>query len=199
VATDLRGRAELRLRNLLDRARVAIRPPVVPDYPEPVRPGAPEGPRTDWLRQLERTRHALELGRSVLQRDGWTTGGWFSVAAYDGRVRVVGGGEARGLVQPAAEVAAACTVGALLRLAEDPDRPTTIADVRRCVDELYEALHETLGHPSRPAGQSYALATRRAHLRAVTAWNDAPGRTRDDVLDLFDRAIGRTIIGSCRG
>ncbi|MGI8458761.1 MAG: DUF6197 family protein [Propionibacteriaceae bacterium] len=194
MATQVRSRAELRLRNLVARARVAVRRPVVPDYPEPVRPN---DPRTDWLWQLEATRNALEIGRAAIQRDGWTTGGWFSVAAYDGRVRVVGAAEAHGLVRPQAAVAGACTVGTLLRLAEDPDRPTSIRDVRRCVDELFEAVHETLGHTSRPPGQAYSLATRRAHLRAVTAWNDAPGRTRDDVLELFDRAIGRTIIGSC--
>ncbi len=194
MATELRSRTQQRLRNLVARARVAVRPPVVPDYPEPTRSDAP---RADWLRQLDRTRNALELGRAAIQRDGWTTGGWFGVAAYDGRVRVVGGAEAHGLVRPTEDIAGACTVGTLLRLAEDPDRPTSISDVRRCVDELHEALRETRGHPSQPAGQAYALATRRAHLRVLTAWNDAPGRTREQVVDLFDRAIGRTIVGSC--
>jgi hypothetical protein len=31
----------------------------------------------------------------------------------------------------------------------------------------------------------------------LTAWNDEPGRRFEEVLDLVDRAISRTIVGAC--
>ena len=66
----------------------------------------------------------------------------------------------------------------------------------RATDELREAMHERLGHDALPPGRAYPMTQRRARLRSLTAWNDAPGRTEADVLDLIDRAISRTIVGA---
>ncbi len=189
------------LGRLLTRVWTAIKPPSAPDFaPETDRP---DDHRATWLAQLARTRYALEQARVALLRDGWTSGAWFSVASrHDtGAVRRVSGYEALSLVSaPAAAqggVLHACLVGTLLRMADDPDQVPTVPDVWHCVDELYEAVHETQGHRSFPPGRAYPHDERRARLRGLTAWNDEPGRTREQVVDLVDRAIARTIVASC--
>lgn len=193
VATIFGSLTVNRLRTLAARARLAVFPVTVPDYP--TSPGS--GDQVGWFLQLERVRVTLELGREAIAAGGWTQGAWFEVGSAVGETRPVEPADAYGLLRSRGSVAGACLVGTLLQLAEDPDRPTSVADVWRCVDELYEAVHERMGHTARPAGLAYPHETRRAHLGMLTRWNDAPGRTREQVLDLFDRAIGRTILGSC--
>ena len=65
-------------------------------------------------------------------------------------------------------------------------------------DELYEALHERMGHFSSPPGRVDTLARRHSKLQVLTAWNDDTTTSRDDVLDLLDRAVSRTLVGACR-
>jgi hypothetical protein len=159
-----------------------------------------DAPVTDheaWLRQLARERYALEQARVVLLQDGWTSGGWFTIRRPSGEVRIAGGYEGFGLLGPQASVVNACLVGTLLRMAEDPDQVPTVSDVWGCVDELYEAMHEHIGHVSFPPGRAYPMSERRVRLRALTTWNDECGRTRDDVVDVVDRAISRTIVAAC--
>jgi hypothetical protein len=165
----------------------------VPDYfPEPTRT-----PRNLWLWRLDRIRDTLEQARSVLDQQGWTSGAWFTVRQPSGQPRLATTAEAFALRDPRRDVVASCLVGALVRLADDPDRTASVADVWGCVDELYEALHERLGHDALPPGRIYSHPQRRAHLQTLTTWNDAPGRTREQVLDLVDCAIARTIVGPC--
>lgn len=196
--TDPLPRTGATLSRLLSRARASLQIPAVPDYPdEPV-----VGGREEWLRQLARERYALEGAREVLVRDGWTRGGWFTVREPGGplgtdTVRTAGSIEAVGLLGPQASVVNACLVGTLLRMAEDPDQVPTAADVWGCVDELYEAMHEQQGHVCFPPGRAYPMAERRTRLRGLTAWNDAPGRTQEQVLDVVDRAVARTIVAAC--
>ena len=65
-------------------------------------------------------------------------------------------------------------------------------------DELVEAVHERMGHTAYPPGWCHPPEHRHARLRVLTGWNDARGRTREDVVALLDHAIGRTIVGACR-
>ena len=182
------------LSRMLARAWASLRIPPVPDYSV----DEPTDGRESWLRQLGRIRYALENARTALVRDGWTGGAWFTVEQSPGSFRRATAHEAFGLVGPQASVANACLVGTLLRMADDPDQVPTIADVWGCVDELYEAMHEQLGHHSFPPGRAYPSAERRARLQGLTAWNDTPGRTREQVLDVVDRAVARTIVAACR-
>ncbi len=181
--------------------RTALKPPPAPEFAPrfatDLDRGVPVDHRARWLAQLARTRYALEQARFVLLRDGWTSGAWFSVATRTGEVRRVSTYESFGLLSAHAGVAHGCLVGTLLRMADDPDQAPTAHDVWHCVDELYEAMHESLGHTSQPAGRAYAHDERRARLRGLTAWNDERGRTREQVVDLVDRAIARTIVASC--
>lgn len=183
-------------RGMLLRVREMLTPQAyerAPDYG----PGADPSDREQRLRQLDRTRDLLEEARSVVRAGGWSGGGaWFTVRTPDGATRPATLAESFALRKPGASVAGACLVGILIRLAEDPDRAPSVDDVWRAVDELHEAQHERLGHVSDPPGTAHPLPRRRQHLRALTEWNDDPGRTADDVLDVIDRAIARTIVGA---
>lgn len=183
-------------RTVFSRLRETFSPQAyerAPDYG----PEAPGGGREPWLRQLERTRDLLEQARDVVASGGWTGGGsWFTVRQPDGTVRAASMAESLALRDPGAPVAGACVVGILVRLADDPDRAPTVDDVWRATDELHEAMHEWLGHDSYPPGRAYPIVQRRARLRSLTAWNDEPGRTGEEVLAVLDRAISRTIVGA---
>lgn len=164
-----------------------------PDYG----PDAPGSGRAGWLRQLGRTRDLLEQARQVVVAGGWAGGGtWFTIREPDGSVRPASLAESFALRDPGAPVAGACLVGILIRLADSPDRVPTVDDVWRATDELHEAMHEWLGHDSYPPGFAFSTAQRRVHLRSLTGWNDEPGRSRDEVLEVVDRAISRTIVGA---
>ena len=183
-------------RALLLRVREALSPhghQPAPDYG----PDAPQADREQWLRQLARVRDLLEETRSVVAAGGWCgNGAWFTLRQTDGTVRPATLSESFALRAPGAPVVGSCLVGIMIRLADDPDRAPSIPDVWRATDELREALHERLGHDAFPPGRAYPMTQRRARLRSLTAWNDAPGRTEADVLDLVDRAISRTIVGA---
>lgn len=179
--------------NRLRRAWTLLRPPPVPDLP----PAPAMDPDLAWRLRLERVRAMLELAREVLARDGFTRGSWFTVRTATGGTRLAGYPAALSLRDPSQQVVSACLVGTLVRLADDPDSAPSLADAWACVDELYEAMHERMGHASMPAGRVYAPPERRSRLQGLTAWNDAPGRTRADVLDLVDRAVSRTIVAAC--
>ena len=192
-------------RIFVERARLRVWPPQAPDHAPA--PGLTR--QEDFQRRLDRVRDLLEQTRASLLRDGWTSGAWFSVDASgavtrtsgaSGRptaVRQVSTQEAYGLLAPGSTVLGACVVGAMLRLVEDPDTAPSVWDAWACVDELHEAVHERMGHDSFPPGRIYAHEQRRAHLRVLTAWNDEPGRRLEDVLDVIDRAVSRTMVGAC--
>lgn len=183
-------------RSLLASVRGALSPLAyerAPDYG----PEAPDTGRERWLRELARTRDLLEQTRQVVATGGWSGGGsWFTVRGDDGRVRPATLNESFALRAPDAPVVGACLVGIMIRLADDPDRVATVEDVWRATGELYEAMHEWLGHQAQRPGRASPPGRRRAHLRILTAWNDEPGRTPSEVVDLCDRAIARTIIGA---
>lgn len=180
------------------RAAVARVRSVLPVAPAPAYAEPAAEPRQAWLRRLDRVRAALEQARADLLHDGWTSGAWFSVVDGEGRIRLANTAESSALLRPGASVRGACLVGTLLRRCDDPDRATSVADVWGCVDELVEALHEQAGHVAFPSGHCYPPAERHSRLRLLTAWNDRAGRNVDEVVELVDRAIGRTIVGACR-
>lgn len=195
MTTTPRTRPVEALRAAVSRVRAALPVAAPPSYVEPQ-----DDPRVAWQRRLDRVRAALEQARADLVAQGWTQGAWFSVGPDGpaGTTRLAGVAESFGLVRPTSTVSGACLVGALLRRAEDPDRATTHTDVWGAVDELYEALHERMGHHSLPPGRVDAAGRRHAKLGVLTAWNDDPRTRREDVLDLLDRAVSRTVVGACR-
>lgn len=193
VTTTHRARPVEALRAALFRVRAALPVAPPPSYVEPQ-----NDPGVAWQRRLDRIRAALEQARTDLVEQGWTQRAWFSVNGTGATTRLATVAESYDLVRPTSTVSGACLVGALLRRAEDPDRATTHADVWGAVDELYEALHERMGHRSMPPGRVDSYARRHAKLGVLTTWNDDPRTRREDVLDLLDRAVSRTLVGACR-
>lgn len=167
----------------------------VPDY----QPTAILDDSAVRLLELERTLDLLEQTKIRVADCGWTSGGWFSVGAADlpgaggPALRFADPDEQRVLLRRPSEAGAACLIGSMLLLAEDQDTAHSLDDVWRATDELYEAVHERAGHRSYPPGHRFAPSQRRAHLRALTTWNDEPGRSQGDVVDLLNRGISRTI------
>ena len=86
-----------------------------------------------------------------------------------------------------------CLVGALRRSAQglsllstDPGLPCCQSPLQPHVTDLYRATIErltlNLGIPHEPIPEE-------DHCISLTRWNDMPGRTQAEVLDLIDRAL----------
>src|SRR3954454_1931867 len=195
MTTIHRARPAEALRAALSKVRAALPVAPPPSYVEPQ-----DDPRDACHRRLDRVRAALEQARVDLVEQGWTQRAWFSVAAggEGGTSRPTPVAESCALFRPSASVTGVCLVGAMLRRAEDPDRATSHEDVWGAVDELYEALHERMGHSSLPPGRVDSRTRGHAKLAALTAVNDYPSPRREDVLDLLARAVSRPLVGSCR-
>ncbi|HJY25606.1 MAG TPA: hypothetical protein VJ649_08040, partial [Actinomycetes bacterium] len=61
------------------------------------------------------------------------------------------------------------------------------------LDMLWGSLQEIRGVTS-PAPAAVSRDVRAARVRDLTRWNDRPGRSRDEVLELLDVAVSRTIL-----
>jgi hypothetical protein len=137
--------------------------------------------------RLERLLALLEAAREELTA-GWVQDGWWSVPRADGQQALVSG-LAAGVSGPE-PVSAVCLVGALVRAAagQGPDAGAGLA-----ITAVYDALWESRGQPpgrwAVPSPQA-----RLAQVQGLTRWNDAQGRTSEDVLAILDRAISRTML-----
>jgi hypothetical protein len=199
--------------------RAASTPDVVTLGPGPrgaKEPGAPEGDvqqnRGSWWHRIRRAvlspRGAdeyrvarlrellvvLDAARAELLK-GWVQGGWWSVPVSAGSAPVTGPAAVGGMPD---QVAGVCLVGALVRAAR-PGRhggPADGADVGRAVDAVYNSFWEAHGQGSgsRIGGLDPLSSppVRLARVQWLTRWNDEAGRTRDEVVEVIDRAIART-------
>ena len=160
-----------------------IAPPARP-VPAPV---APTSPSED-----ERTLAILETARTVLER-GWLQDGWYRTTPRPLRRRLFGPTPGPDGIEAACLVAAVAVAGHSGGAFTHVDR-----DSGPAVDRVWEALQESRqGHVETPSG-AVAPIVRRARMRELVRWNDTPGRTRDEVLGLVDRAISRTILSQVR-
>jgi hypothetical protein len=144
-----------------------------------------------WREDGPRAEHAaLVLGaaRAGLEQ-GWSQGRWHVVQDGAGRHRDV----------PAASFAASftgldrtrvvrsCLVGAVLQAAWwYSDRPEHAAPA---LDALWIGLQGSLGRSADPIARVCSPDVRLSRVRELTRWNDRPGRTRQEVLDLLDRSL----------
>ena len=167
---------------------------------------------------LERLLARLEAAREELTA-GWVQDGWWSVPSGGGRP-VLASGLAAG-VSGSGPVGAVCLVGALVRAGsrqrpggqdpggQDPSgqdlggrRPRgpdeQNAGISRAIDAVYDALWESRGQPATHAGPGLpplpSPQVRLAQVQTLTRWNDAEGRTGDEVLAVLDRAISHTML-----
>ena len=79
-------------------------------------------------------------------------------------------------------------------------RPDPLGPGGPALDAVWDAMRETEATAGRPAfGRAAPEAVRVMRARDLVRWNDEPGRTRQDVLNLLDRAISHTIMAAVAG
>ncbi len=138
---------------------------------------------------LESLLALLEAARADLSA-GWVQGGWWATPADSGQ-RVLLTGLAAG-ASPPHRADAVCLVGALVRAGAAQGGASELG---RAVDAVYEALWESHGQPATATGMLPLSSpqVRHARIQALTRWNDARGRTSDEILLTLDRAIAQVI------
>ena len=130
---------------------------------------------------------AVLAGARALIARGWLQGGWYILEAPDGRRRFVGAGSLTR--RSFGEIVQSCLVGAVVESARWHTCEKKAAGP--AIDTLWQELGELCGHrpTAGPSPPTPVLRTR--EVGELTTWNDTPGRTRDEVLQLLDAAIAR--------
>jgi hypothetical protein len=129
------------------------------------------------LAQLHAIRVLLEQASEIV-RGGWIQGAWFAVDV---------GGRTRAVSAPALRltrdhpVTGACLVGAVVQAGGGPEAVRS-QPVQRALDLVWHSLREDAGQPVRWCPGPPA---RMMHVLDLTHWNDAPDRTRGDVVGLL--------------
>ncbi len=118
----------------------------------------------------------LVVGARAVVASGWVQGSWL-VHRDDHRGRRGGGA-------PGRPVSAACLVGAVVQAGGGVGALDS-QPVQRALDLTWHALHRD---PQEPVRWCPAPPVRLQHVRDLAGWNDAAGRTRDEVVALLDTA-----------
>lgn len=149
------------------------------------------------LRREVTARAAVALGTAARMLDqGWVQGVWFHVQGRGCRTLPVGPLEL-GLLE-GRRITGACLVGAVVEATGGP-REARSDITSRSLDLLWDALQDRHGRLGARAAERAASPTVRAgRVRELTRWNDTPGRTRSEVLDLLGvaQASGRALATS---
>src|SRR4051812_13019419 len=132
------------------------------------------------LAELHRIEAVLAQAREVIG-GGWVQSGWFRVGTPEGQVVVTT--YDIGLLDEH-PVTGACLVGAVVHAAGGPANARSQL-AQRTLDVTWHALREEFG-PQRRLSPSPQVRTLR--MLDLTRWNDARGRTRAEVVDLFSAA-----------
>ena len=133
------------------------------------------------LAQLHAIRTLLEQATEIV-RGGWVQGAWFAVD-MGGRTRAVTAPELR--LTADHRVTGACLVGAVVQAGGGPAAVRS-QPVQRALDLVWHSLREDAGHPVRWCPGPPA---RMMHVLDLTHWNDAPDRTRGDVVELLRSSV----------
>jgi len=164
---------------------------VIATFEQLTRPGRHErrAERRRLKRQDELSGHLAELQaiRALLERAievvgvGWVQGAWFTVATAGGK-RAVTAYDLR--LAEHRPVIGACLVGAVVQAAGGP---ATVRSqlVQRTLDLTWHTLRE---EPERPVRWCPGPQVRLMRVLDLTHWNDAPGRTHGEVVDLLRAA-----------
>ena len=130
------------------------------------------------LGDLARIR-AVVAGAGEVVASGWLQRAWFACPGPRGGERLVTPQRLAG--RP---VTGACLVGAVVQAGGGPGGADA-QPVARALDLLWHALHRD---PDEPVRWCPGPPVRAQHVRDLTAWNDAPGRTAADVARLLTTA-----------
>ncbi len=124
------------------------------------------------------------VGARALLGNGWLQGTWFAVRPASQPLRATAApGQDRCGAPPSA-----CLVGAVV-LASGGRPAVREQRTQRSLDLLWHTLHRGRGIEAVRWCPGPALRT--LQVQDLTRWNDAPGRSVDEVLALLDAAIGR--------
>ena len=129
------------------------------------------------LAELHAIRELLERAAEVVS-GGWVQGAWFTVATANGKRAVTAYDLDMADGRP---VTGACLVGAIVHAAGGP---ATVRSqlVQRTLDLVWHALRED---PDRPVRWCPGPRMRLMGVLELTYWNDAPGRTQGEVVNLL--------------
>ena len=133
------------------------------------------------LAELHAIRALLEQTCEVVDA-GWVQGAWFTVATASGERAVTAYDLSLAMDRP---VTGACLVGAVVQAAGGPASVRSQL-VQRTLDLTWHALRE---EPERPVHWCPGPQVRILQVLELTHWNDAPQRTRRDVIDLLHAAL----------
>lgn len=115
---------------------------------------------------------------AALVGHGWVQNAWFRVASLRGDVLLSAYDVRHAVEQP---VTGACLVGSIVH---SSGAPATSQLVQRTLDLTWHALRDD---SERPGVLCPAPPVRAMRLRDLTRWNDRPGRSQREVVDLLDR------------
>lgn len=133
------------------------------------------------LAQLVAIRILLEDAIEIV-RGGWIQGAWFAVD-MGGRTRAVTAPDVRQTKDH--PVTGACLVGAVVQAGGGPDAVRS-QPVQRALDLVWHSLREDNGQR---VGWCPGPPVRMMHVLDLTHWNDAPERTRGDVVELLRSTV----------
>ena len=133
------------------------------------------------LAQLHDIRILLERATEIVL-GGWVQGAWFAVDV-DGRTRAITAPEVR--LTADHPVTGACLVGAVVQAGGGPAAVRS-QPVQRALDLVWHSLREDAGQPVRWCP---GPPVRMMHVLDLTHWNDAPDRTRGDVVRLLRSSV----------
>jgi hypothetical protein len=129
------------------------------------------------LAELHAAGQLLEQAAEVVGH-GWLQGAWFTVDTDDGTKAVTAYNLRLADTHP---VAAACLVGSIVHAAGGPATAGSPL-VQHTLDLTWHVLRED---SERAIGRHPAPRTRMMRVLDLTHWNDAPGRTQGEVVDLL--------------
>lgn len=124
---------------------------------------------------------SLLAGATAIVERGWVQRAWFTVSTPDGPRALHGFDLRQASSRP---VTGACLVGAVVHAGGGPGAART-QPVQRALDLTWHTLRED---PHRPVRWSPGPYARGMQVLDLTHWNDAPTRTRDEVVDLLAAA-----------
>lgn len=142
------------------------------------------------LAELHAIQALLERAAEVVGA-GWVQGAWFTVATAGGTRAITAYELPLVAHRP---VTGACLVGSVVQAAGGP---ATVRSqlVQRTLDLVWHTLRED---PERPVRWCPGPGMRMLGVVELTSWNDAPGRTQGEVVDLL-LAGRRTVEAQRRG